>query len=153
MISDLHDFWLFISDYFCKCVLYGYGRSSLWQKLSCSEFCNLFVLTNCAFCLVLTYDDAFVIFRRRFRLICWWICPGGWAGDSRTVECAGVRHCKQFALTFRFPLIMLSLVNRFTSYSHKLLLRSTTFHKHALWHWPSDDLDIQDSFALNFGFL
>ena len=37
------------------------------------------------------------------------IRPGGWA-----VGRAGVRRHKQFALTFRFPLITLSLVNRCT---------------------------------------
>jgi len=35
-------------------------------------------------------------------------------------------------LKFRFPLITLSLVNRFTSYSHTLLLRSRPFHHREL---------------------
>ena len=45
---------------------------------------------------------------------------------------------------FRFPLITFSLFNRFTSYSHTMLLRSRPFHHHvASWPWLSDDLDIQ----------
>ena len=40
-----------------------------------------------------------------------------------------------------FPLITFSLVNRFISYSHTLLLRSRPFQQHR--PWPSDDLDIQ----------
>ena len=55
-----------------------------------------------------------------------WRLGGRLAGDW---VCG--RPALQCSLTFRFPLIMLSLGNRFTSYSHTLLLRSSTFHKHA----------------------
>ena len=42
------------------------------------------------------------------------------------------------ALTFCFPLVTLSLVHRFTLYSHTLLLRSWPFYKHATltFRWP-----------------
>ena len=46
--------------------------------------------------------------------------------------CVGLQCCYQFALKFRFPLITFSLVNRFTSYSQTLLLRSRPFHQHAV---------------------
>ena len=56
-----------------------------------------------------------------------------------------------------FLLKTFSLVNRLTSYSHTLLLRSRPFHQYvALWPWPSYDLDIQHSsltFCVNILFF
>ena len=64
---------------------------------------------------------------------------------KRNSACRFVKpgRAASFALKFWFPLITFSLVNRFTSLSHELLLIGIRpFHQHVAL-WPSDDLDIQ----------
>ena len=55
-----------------------------------------------------------------------------------------LKQVYHFALKFCFSVITLSLVNGFTSYSHTMLLRSSSLHQHVVsWPWPLEDLDFQ----------
>ena len=69
------------------------------------------------------------IFRRKLRLMDWWTRSGGRASGV-------VNNLRKF----RFPLKTISLINRFASYTHTLLLR---LFQQRVASWPSDDLDIQ----------
>ena len=82
-------------------------------------FCSVRQKNN----MLLAYIIFSQIFRRKIQLIIYLRNLGGWVG----LQC-----CYQFALKFRFPLITFSLVNRFTSCSHTMLLRSRPFHQHAV---------------------
>ena len=95
--------------------------------IQADRVCNECMYTFCSVRqkkhLLLAYIIFSQIFRRKIQLIIYLRNLGGWVG----LQC-----CYQFALKFRFPLITFSLVNRFTSCSHTMLLRSRPFHQHAV---------------------